>query len=144
MVSGRMPPRWRLSALASATGTGAGCGGHRPVGDRQGGGRLQTSGSDDERIDGAERQTEFETAEPMVCTRNTLVEPGVPGGLPATMTTLSPFWYGRVQERGVDLADHVVGVVHRRHEEGLHTPGEGELAAGGGSVVNASSGIGER
>lgn len=31
-------------------------------------------------------------ASPMRCTRRELVEPGVPGGLPATMTIVSPFW----------------------------------------------------
>src|ERR1700677_2642909 len=32
----------------------------------------------------------------------------------------------------VDLVDHLVGVTHRRGDERLDPPGEGELAAGGG------------
>lgn len=36
-------------------------------------------------------QWSLETAEPMVWTRRALVEPWLPGGEPATMTTLSPF-----------------------------------------------------
>ena len=68
----------------------------------------------------------------MRCTRNALVLPGLPGGLPATMTILSPLSQRPVpSKRVLDLVHHVVGMYHRRDDEGLHAPGQRQLAARG-------------
>ena len=69
-------------------------------------------------------------ASPIRWIRSALVEPGMPGGLPAMMTTRSPFFDpADVEQRLVDLADHLVGVLDVGAEERLDAPGQRELGA---------------
>ena len=62
--------------------------------------------------------------------RSALVEPGMPGGLPAMMTTRSPSSTRPIAEQLlVDLAHHLVGVLDGVGLEGLDAPGQRELRA---------------
>ena len=68
----------------------------------------------------------------MRCTRMALVEPGVPGGLPATMTTRSPSRTRPSPSSAWSTCRTISSVCgHLRGEEGLDAPDQGELAAYG-------------
>src|SRR6185437_2077368 len=84
-------------------------------------------------------------ASPMRCTRSALVLPGLPGGLPATMTILSPIAQRLRLTRVESTTWTMSSVWCTVGEMNVSTP---QVRASwlrvAGSVVNASSGIGER
>ncbi len=84
-------------------------------------------------------------ASPMRCTRSPLVLPGLPGGLPATMTILSPMAQRLRLTRVESTTWTMSSVCCTSGTMKVSTP---QVRASwlrmAGSVVKASSGIGER
>ena len=84
-------------------------------------------------------------ASPMRCTRRAFVRPGVPGGLPATITTRSPAWHRVISSRAASTWRTMSSVCATDGTRKVSAP---QVSASwlrvADSVVNASSGIGDR
>ncbi len=64
----------------------------------------------------------------MRCTRMAFVDPGIPGGLPATIVTRSPIEHrSELQQACLNLPHHVIGMCDRVDEITLDTPRQGQL-----------------
>src|SRR6266576_544650 len=84
-------------------------------------------------------------ASPMRCTRRAFVRPGDPGGLPATSTTRSPTWHRVISSRAASTWRTMSSVCTTDGTRKVSAP---QVSASwlrvADSVVNASSGIGDR